>query len=560
MLRFGDHLLENAARRSRRCGPIVVALALAAIVFLLPAAVARAGRLALVTCDGSTASEGWSGFAETVPPGPENVSGAIAVTTCTQEWGENGSSGFPAGMLAGLSEETSRDARVGLRFIAPSGDTIVGGNILVEPIGLIGAGLEGGMGVGAQLATGYPENVFASLVNYEPRLVAIPGGSKLLSASVLCDGTPGQRCHQYLFVVGAHILLSPNAAPWLSALSGPLTIGGALHGTQDVSFTASDGDGPGIYEVTAAIDGNVVYQATPNLNGGACVSAGNDGGAFEFYTAYPCPQSVALTLPIHTSTLENGIHELTVVATDAARNRSNVSQVLFRTENLITVASEGRVPRPTNGTEPGYLVRFDGRTTALLRGVRRSYEHSSLTLSGTLTTPQSAAAPDVPVQLLAREGNSPSGTETVVASTSTNAAGNWSLTAPKGPSRTLRVGYDHASTENTQPAAGMTIKESVTPTMSLHIVDRRGGRFSFTGRMMVSPLARPLPIVTIEASADGRHWQVVGHQVRTDAQGDYRLAYSSPFSVGGHFAFRASTPETSLWLAGATPARWIRVR
>ena len=289
------------------------------------------------------------------------------------------------------------------------------------------------------------------------------------------------------------------------------------------------------------------------------MSAGNYDGALEFYTAHPCPQSLAMSLPIYTSTLEDGIHELTVVATDAARNLSNVSRMLFRTENLITVASAGRVPRPvTSRTEPAYLVRFDGRTAALLRGVHRSYVDSSLTLSGTLTTPQGAVAPDVPVHLLAREGNYPNGGETVIASTSTDAAGDWSLTAPKGPSRTLRGGYGTASTTSTQ--RGTTIKESVTPTVSLHVVDRRGGRFFFTGRVMVSPLARPLPIVTIEASADGRHWQVVGHEARTNAQGDYRLVYSSPLSVGGRFAFRASTPETSLWLAGATPARWIRIR
>ncbi len=248
-----------------------------------------------------------------------------------------------------------------------------------------------------------------------------------------------------------------------------------------------------------------------------------------------------------------------MVATDAAREVSRVSQVLFRTENLITVASAGRVHRPTSGSEPAYLVRFDGRTSALLRGVRRSYENSSLMLSGTLTTPQGAVAPDVPVQLMAREGNDPGGGgEMVIASTSTDAAGDWSLTAPKGPSRTLRVGYGQASAASAQ--AGTTVKESVSPSVSLRVQDRRGGRFSFTGTVMVSPLARPFPLVVIEASGDGRHWQVVGHEVRTGAKGHYRLAYRSPFSVGGRFAFRASTPETSLWLAGATRARWIRVR
>ena len=76
----------------------------------------------------------------------------------------------------------------------------------------------------------------------------------------------------------------------------------------------------------------------------------------------------------------------------------------------------------------------------------------------------------------------------------------------------------------------------------------------------MSPLGRPYPIVVIEASTDGRHWQVVGHPLRTDSHGAFQLSYSSPLSVGGRFAFRASTPETALWLRGETGPRWVKVR
>jgi hypothetical protein len=189
--------------------------------------------------------------------------------------------------------------------------------------------------------------------------------------------------------------------------------------------------------------------------------------------------------------------------------------------------------------------------------VRRSYADSALTLSGTLTTPQDAVAPDVPVHLFARAGSS-STTETMLASTTSDAAGHWSLTAPRGPSRTLRLGYGRASVANTP--ADTAVKESVSPTMRLRIRDKTGGHLSFTGRVSVTPLARPYPIVVIEASADGRHWQIVGHQVRTSHDGIFHLSYSSAFSVGGRFAFRTSTPETSLWLRGSTKTRWLRVR
>jgi len=552
MLTPGARSRRGAARAARRLGGIAT-LAIVAIV-LTPAG-ARAGSLALVSCGGSTASEGWSAFAVNAP------AGSVAVPTCSESWtvGVGQPSGYPPGFEASLPSETVSDARAGVQFSAPAGMSIAGGSITVSPQGPEDPGYdETGISAVAQLATGSLENVFWRGGNVGKPTVAIPAGGSDLFASVLCGGTPGQSCfYEYLYVIAAQILLSPSAAPSVSALSGSLTAGGSQHGTQDVSFTAADPGGPGVYKVTAAIDGKIVYQGTPNLNGGACAPVGDDGGALEFYTAHPCPQSVPVSVPIQTGTLPDGIHSLTVTATDAASNVSTASQVIFRTENLISTAGAGRVARTGTGTEPAYLVQFDGSTASLLRGVRRSYADSALTLSGTLTTPQGAVAPDVPVHLFARDGSG-AGAETMLASTTTDAAGHWSLTAPKGPSRALRIGYGQASAANAP--ANSTVKESVSPTMSLRMRDRAGGRLSFTGRVSVSPLGRPYPIVVVEASADGRHWQIVGHQVRTDSAGVFHLSYSSAASVGGRFAFRASTPETSLWLQGSTKPQWMRVR
>jgi hypothetical protein len=528
----------------RRSG--LLALCLAMVTLLVPAS--AHARLALLTCGGSSASEGWSSF---------SIIGGDSVPTCSQSLTFD-STTYPPGLEADLPGGIPYGARAGLEFIAPSGETISGGDITVVPLGR-GEGGEPSGPIASQLAAGRLEDVFWEGVNNRMSTVAIPAGSHDLFASVLCRSTPGgQRCYfETLFVLAATILLTPNINPSVSALSGPLTTSGAQHGTQDVSFTATDPGGPGIYQVTATIDGKIVYRATPNLNGGACAPVGTYRSALEFYSANPCPQSVPVSLPIETGTLPDGIHSLIVTATDAAGNVSSTSQIIFRSENLISTASAGRVARTGMGGEPAYLVRFDGLTNGLLHGVRRSYADSALTLSGTLTTPQDAVAPDVPVHLFAHDGSGP-GTETVLASTTSDAAGHWSLTAPKGPSRTLRIGYGQASAANAP--ADTAVKESVNPTLSLRIRDRTGGHLSFTGRVLISPLDHPYPIVVIEASADGVHWQSVGNPVRTNSQGIFHLAYTSAPSVGGRFAFRASTPETSLWLQGSTKARWMRVR
>lgn len=411
-------------------GTVAVACAVMAV---WPAG-ARAGSLALLTCDGSGASDGWSAFIEDAP------AGSAAVSTCSES-----RPGYPLGLEAYLPSGTVSDARAGLLFTAPAGESIAGGDITLAPQAPTDSG-EGTYAV-AQLAKPSPEYVFWQSVNLGvPPTVAIPAGGSELSASVLCGGAPGRICRsEALYVISAHILLSTSVLPSVSALAGSLTAGGLQHGTQNVSFTASDPGGPGIYQVAVAIDGKTIYQATPNLNGGACAPVGDYGGALEFYAAYPCPQTVPVSVPIPTGTLTDGIHSLSVNAIDAASELSSASQVIFRTENLISAAGAGRVPRGANSPGSAYLVRFDGRTATLLHGVRRSYVDSSLTLSGTLTTPQGAAAPDVPLQLLGRDGVDAGGAQMVLASTTTDAAGHWSLTAPRGPSRTLSVGYGQAS-------------------------------------------------------------------------------------------------------------------
>jgi hypothetical protein len=519
----------------------VVILAWAGSLATVSVPEAWAGSLTLVSCAGSSADAGWTAFSEGAPP-----VGSINSSSCSP------------GMEVGLPDGAPAGAAEGLVFTAPGGETIVGGEITVKGYmsGDPGYNQES-VGQEGVLSSPSESSVFGRMGN-TTRTFTIPAGGSQIWARELCSGSNGPSCgYGSISIPSAYIVLSPSATPSVSALAGSLSTGGSQHGTQDVSFTTADPGGPGIYRVTAAIDGKTIYQATPNLNGGACVSVGNYGATLEFYTASPCPQSVPVSLPVETGTLADGIHSLLVTATDAAGDVSGASQVIFRTENLISTASAGRVARTGTGGEPAYLVQFDGRTGGLLHGVRRSYADSGLTLSGTLTTPQGAVAPDVPVHLLAHDGSGP-GTERIIASTASDAAGHWSLAAPKGPSRTLRIGYGQASAASTQ--AGATVREGVSPTMRLRIRDQTGGRLSFGGRVSVSPLGRPYPLVVIEASSDGRHWQIVGHQVRTNSEGVFHLSYFSAFSVGGRFAFRASTPETSLWLQSSTKPRWMRVR
>jgi hypothetical protein len=108
-------------------------------------------------------------------------------------------------------------------------------------------------------------------------------------------------------------------------------------GTADVSFTATDAGGPGVYTIGAALDGHNVYAATPNNDSGHCVPVGTDSvsGALMFDWQQPCPTSVFLDIPVDTTGLAVGPHQLTISVTDAAENTSTVL------DQTITVARTG---------------------------------------------------------------------------------------------------------------------------------------------------------------------------------------------------------------------------
>lgn len=204
---------------------------------------ARAGSLALISCAGTSANEGWKTFFQ------GSISGAITESSCSERWmNEAGEPwGYPAGMEASLQPGNRSDAGVGLVFNPPEGESIVGGDITVGPVGQVEPPYErvrfdpGGGEVPSkrvELALDSLENVFWFGVKGEPSTVTIPStGGGPLYVSALCGGEPGRVCSsQTIYVPAAHILLSPTVAPSVSAISGPLAAAGVMHGTQGVSL------------------------------------------------------------------------------------------------------------------------------------------------------------------------------------------------------------------------------------------------------------------------------------------------------------------------------------
>jgi len=520
------------------------------------ASAAYAGDWMQVACmnpNGSAASsEGWSNF--TVG----NLGlGSNSSTNC--------SPGAPMYAILSTDAAESRNSSEDLQYTPPSGSTLVGGSVDVsltaDGYGYDASGVAAiytpafaynGSNVITQCAAGLSPcwngtNDFTGGVE----LPASRGGDLFISAS--CGGNAGEICDEggsnggwaTASLYSADLLLNSTASPTGTAFSGTLLDPDA-HGTASLAFTAADPGGPGVYKVIVSIDGTVAYDGTPNTNGGECASAGTDpaSGAWMFDSQQPCLQTETVDVPIDTTAFADGEHELTVQVEDAAQNTSTVLDQTITTANLTTVSSLLPTTAPASTAGLVYAFVLDKATSALGAKVSRTYNHSALTLSGTLDDEAAVAAPGVAVAVWA----SPAGGSTfsVLSQTTTDGAGRWTLHVPEGSSRVLHV-VAGTGAAPTGSASTVSVSETVTPTLSLRIGTPGSAKLVFTGQLGISPLATPRPLVFIEViGPDG--WQAVGSPVRVARTGRYRYVYtSSPFTIGRRFEFRAVTPATALW-------------
>jgi hypothetical protein len=171
-------------------------------------------------------------------------------------------------------------------------------------------------------------------------------------------------------VLSAQTLLFTNSSPAASGFGGSLLSPNPT-GTADVSFTATDAGGPGVYNVTATVDGESVYDATPETESGHCVTVGTDtaSGALIFDWQQPCPTTEFVDIPVNTATLSDGPHQLMITVTDAAKDSATVLDQTFSTERT----GSGSVSTPAPPSRPHHIKaklriawKYSGSQTRLL--------------------------------------------------------------------------------------------------------------------------------------------------------------------------------------------------
>ncbi len=275
-------------------------------------------------------------------------------------------------MSAELSSDAAEPVGAGenLQYTPPPGSTLAGGSVYVGLYGNgYGYGASGtaiayspefaynGSNVILQCSSGQPACSTGSTPYDYLGVLALPinrGGNFYLGAG--CGGQPdaGRVCNEgaiegawsLVRLWWANFLLSNSSTPAASSFGGALLAPGA-RGTQELAFTASDPGGPGVYTVTAQVDGKALYSGIPNSNGGKCSAVGESGGALMFAFSQPCRPSESVDIPINTAQVADGQHTLKVTVEDAAQNSSVVYDSTITTKNAPAASSSPTILAPS---------------------------------------------------------------------------------------------------------------------------------------------------------------------------------------------------------------------
>ena len=402
-----------------------------------------------------------------------------------------------------------------------------------------------------------------------------------LLAYVMClppsQGSPcesGQNAE--LSITSSTIMLHNTATPGATGFGGTL-LNNPTSGTGILSFTAQDQDGPGVYRVSAQIDGHEMASETPNVNEGKCVAYGNFYGALNFRWRQPCPTETAAQVEIPTTAIADGQHELEIEVEDAAGHRSVVYQHTITIKNAhvpltepTTTTLAGISPPappargPANGSPASETARLTAQwgSTSATR-LTSSYGHSQL-VTGKLTdatgTPISGAAIEV-----SRQPSSLGAVASAIAATHTASNGSFTIRVPSDSSSAIQLAY-RSHLGDTQPAAMAAVTLQVPASLHLTVaphLTRVGQRIVLSGTLAgtIPPTGKK---VLFEARAVGTHKWIEFHNATATATSHGRFHTSHRFALPGpeRYEFRVVCEREAdfPFLAGASNRVRVRER
>jgi hypothetical protein len=368
-------------------------------------------------------------------------------------------------------------------------------------------------------------------------------GVNYVNVGVSCD--PGQDLNYpcpgsanpeaQALVSGGTFTLLDSTVPSVANVSGSLIAGGALTGTDTISFTASDSGG-GIYSAIALIDGHQAVQEVPDTNGGLCANLAQPSSAtMAFAAPQPCRTTENISVPLDTTQLSPGQHHLQVMVKDVAGDEATAY------DGTITIIGPGS-PAVTRGALNGTNASDQAKLTAHWIRTRKVALTSRYgvrnRISGTLTTlagqPISGAMIDV-YATPAYQG----APARRIGGLSTGPAGQWTIALGGNVSSSALSLRYRSHVNDTIPIAIAALRLRVHAGIALRVVPHTasvGRKIFFRGVLHGAPIPSGGKQLVLEASSGGEWIQF--DTIRTDARGRYHASYRFRFPGPVTYRFR----------------------
>jgi hypothetical protein len=377
-----------------------------------------------------------------------------------------------------------------------------------------------------------------------------------------CDEGGSEGAWSLVRVWWANFLLTSTATPSASGIGGTLLSANA-RGVQELAFTASDPGGPGVYLVTAQVDGKSLYSGTPDSNGGKCSSVGSSGGALMFDYSQPCRPSESVDIPINTASLADGQHTLKVTVEDAAQNSSVVYDSTITTHNAPAASSPPTVLAPsqvfagaTLSTHPGTWEVPTGAGT-LAYGYQwescNAEGNDCQTIAGAQNATYTPAPTDVGHTLRLTVNASDNDGLTAATSTATSVilSSQGTLGAPNGPgtnpgsggtgggSAIVGQGTPNGSGASETAVIRLGVPNAITRSFSHRAFKLAGRLFDSDGHPIG---AASLDI--LQQTVDGGPLRLIAH-AKTRTNGSFIVALGAAPSRLVEVAYRAFSADTN---------------
>jgi hypothetical protein len=570
---------RHAKPRKRITAALLCCLVLTAGASIAQTATAYAGTWTDLSCKlpgGQPApTEGWA---------TSSLGGVGADSGDVNTCAEGGS------LIAVTSSEAPQNAYQGPAWVyeAPTGSTIAGGTLtatITAPHGQAWLATPTSSYDGANVLANCQYNVACgasgSYTNVFP--ITHPGGSKIYAVAVCVGPYEGATtCPAYggldaaVYVIAAAIELANKSTPNASGFTGTLLDPGA-RSTQELLFTANDPDGPGVYTVTAEIDGATLYTGTPNTNGGDCAALASSNGTLTFDHTQPCPQSESVDLPINTTGLLDGPHTLKLTVEDAAANTSVVHEGTITTHNAPESTTEPTITAPAPLTLSSTFSAHPGEWSAPSGAGSITYAYqwedcdpqgqSCQAIPGaqspTYTPAPSDAGHTLRATVIAADNDGAASTTSTATSAVLAGEGPLSITPRPGTptAATTPSSPSGSGTPNGTPASESAILRLKAPqAITRHFAGKAfkltgyfaDKAFKFTGRLTDSQ-SHPIAGATLDVleQADGSNTPELVKHATTGANGTFSVTLPAGPSRQVEVAYHANTSDSN-YAASAT--------